>query len=40
MIKYLKNQNIKLALATVSRKETIDIYINENENIKNKCKIR
>ena len=36
-IKYLKNQNIKLALATVSRRETIDIYINENENIKNKC---
>ena len=27
MIKYLKKQNIKLALATVSRKETIDIYI-------------
>ena len=26
-IKYLKNQNIKLALATVSRRETIDIYI-------------
>ena len=40
MIKYLKNQNIKLALATVSRKETIDIYINENENIKNKCNIK
>ena len=40
MIKYLKSQNIKLALATVSRKETIDIYINENENIKNKCNIK
>ena len=40
IIKYLKNQNIKLALATVSRKETIDIYINENENIKNKCNIK
>ena len=39
MIKYLKSQNIKLALATVSRKGTIDIYINENENIKNKCNI-
>ena len=39
-IKYLKKQNIKLALATVSRKETIDIYINENENIKNKCNIK
>lgn len=40
IIKYLKNQNIKLALATVSRKETINIYINENENIKNKCNIK
>lgn len=40
IIKYLKNQNIKLALATVSRRETIDIYINENENIKNKCNIK
>ena len=40
MIKYLKNQNIKLALATVSRKETIDIYTNENENIKNKCNFK
>ena len=40
MIKYIKSQNIKLALATVSRKETIDIYINENENIKNKCNIK
>lgn len=38
IIKYLKNQNIKLALATVSRKETINIYINEN--IKNKCNIK
>ena len=38
-IKYLKNQNIKLALATVSRRETIDIYINENENIRNKCNL-
>lgn len=40
IIKYLKSQNIKLALATVSRRETIDIYINENENIKNKCNIK
>lgn len=40
MIKYLKSQNIKLALATVSRKETIDIYTYENENIKNKCNIK
>lgn len=40
MIKYLKNQNKKLALATVSRRETIDIYINENEYIKNKCNLQ
>lgn len=40
MIKFLKNQHIKLALATVSIKETIDIYANENENIKNKCKLQ
>ena len=40
MIKYLKSKKIKLALGTVSRKETIDIYINENENIKNKCNIK
>ena len=38
-IKYLKNQNIKLALATVSRRETIDIYVNENENMRNKCNL-
>lgn len=40
IIKYFKNHNVKLALATVSRRETIDIYINENENIKNKCNIK
>ena len=40
MIKYLKSQKIKLALATVSRKETIDIYINENEFLKNKCNLQ
>ena len=39
IIKYLRNQNIKLVLVTVSRKETIDIYINENENIKNRCNL-
>lgn len=37
MIKYLKSQNIKIALGTVSRRETLDIYINENEHIKSKC---
>lgn len=40
MIKYLKNNKIKNALATVSRRETLDIYINENENLKNKCNIQ
>lgn len=40
IIKYLKSKNIKLALATVSRKETIDIYINENEYIKSKCNLQ
>ncbi len=39
MIKYLKSKNIKLALATVSRRETIDIYINENEYLKSKCNL-
>lgn len=40
LIKYLKSRNIKLALGTVSRRETIDIYINENEKIKNKCNLQ
>lgn len=40
LIKYLKSQNIRLALGTVSRKETLDIYINENENLKNKCNLK
>ena len=40
MIKYLKSENIKIALATVSRRETIDIYINENEHMKNKCNLQ
>ena len=39
LIKYLKNKNVKLALATVSRRETIDIYVNENENMRNKCNL-
>lgn len=30
---------MKIALGTVSRRETIDIYINQNENIKNKCNL-
>lgn len=40
VIKYLKKQKIKIALATVSRRETINIYINENEHIKNKCNLQ
>ena len=39
MIKNLKRNNIKIALGTVSRRETIDIYINENEHIRNKCNL-
>ena len=38
-IKFLKNKNYKLALATVSRREDIDVYVNENENMKNKCNL-
>lgn len=40
IIKYLKNHKIKIALGTVSRKETIEIYSNGNENIKNKCNLQ
>lgn len=40
MIKYLKSQNIKIALGTVSRRESVDIYINENEYIKSKCNLQ
>lgn len=40
MIKYLKSENIKIGLATVSRRDTIDIYINENEYMKNKCNLQ
>lgn len=36
-IKYLYKTGVKLVLATVSRKETIDIYNNENKNIANRC---
>ncbi len=32
-IKFLKKRGIHLALATVSRREILDIYMNENENI-------
>lgn len=40
IIKFLKSHNIKIALGTVSRRETLDIYINENENIKSKCNLQ
>ena len=40
MIKYLKNKNINLALATVSRRADLDIYINENKYIKDKCNLQ
>lgn len=40
IIKFLKEHNIPIALATVSRREDINIYINENPNIKNKCNLQ
>lgn len=39
-IKYLKANNIKLALGTVSRMETIDIYSKENQKMKDMCNIK
>ena len=36
----LKSNKIKIALGTVSRRETLNIYINENEYIKNKCNLQ
>ncbi len=38
-IKFLKKSNYKLALATVSRREDLDVYVNENEKMKNKCNL-
>lgn len=40
IIKLLKEQNIKIALATVSSKHSLDIYFSENENIKGKCDLQ
>lgn len=40
IIKYLKSQNIKLALGTVSRRADLNIYINENEHIRSKCNLQ
>lgn len=40
IVKWLKSSNIKLALATVSRKADLDVYINENEYIKSKCNLK
>lgn len=40
IIKLLKEQNIKMALATVSSKHSLDIYLNDNENIKEKCDLQ
>lgn len=39
LIKYLKSKQIKLALATVSRRETLFIYTNENVYMKSKCNL-
>lgn len=40
MIKYLKSQNIKLALGTVSRRADVNTYINENKYIRSKCNLQ
>lgn len=40
LIKYLKDQNIKIALATVSSRETLNIYLNENEHMRQKCDLQ
>ena len=40
MIKWLKEQKIKLALATVSSRASLKIYFYENENIREKCDIQ
>lgn len=39
MIKYLKSKKINIALGTVSRKSTLDIYCNENKYMKEKCNL-
>lgn len=40
IIKYFKQNNIKLALGTVSRRADLEVYINENEYIKKKCNLQ
>lgn len=40
VIKFLKEHNIPIALATVSRRADLDVYINENKNIREKCNIQ
>lgn len=40
IIKYLKKHKIPIALATVSRRDDINVYINENQNIKSKCNLQ
>jgi HAD superfamily hydrolase (TIGR01509 family) len=39
LLKYLKNKNIKMALATVSRRETVAIYFEKNEHLNKKIKL-
>lgn len=39
MIKYLKSKKINIALGTVSRKSTLNIYCNENKYMKDKCNL-
>lgn len=40
IIKLIKEQKIKLALATVSSLQSLNIYFNENENITKKCDLQ
>ncbi len=40
IIKLIKEQKIKLALATVSSLQSLNIYFNENENIIKKCDLQ
>ena len=40
IVKLIKEQKIKLALATVSSRQSLNIYFYENENIRKKCDLQ
>ena len=40
IIKLIKKNKTKLALATVSSRQSLNIYFSENENIRKKCDIQ